>query len=248
MKLTLSIKEALKKRLHKEGALYALLAKLRRRPLPEFFHSGFHGDHYLIAIADALLNRVDQFIETGSSTGSTIVFVAEKFPSLPLWGCEPDKNAFSFARTKTGKYPNIHLIKKVSPDFLYDIAKENRGLTAQDTLFWLDAHANGFSWPLKKEIAFITSHFEKAYILIDDFLVPGRPWFGYDAYDGQVCSMDFIRDSLDKKQSYTVYYPTYRDQTSAFCKLRGWVLIEFGHGEPLPALLLDKVEKSPHVN
>lgn len=223
---------------------------MHRRPLPDFYDLGFHGDMYLINFATHVLNKVEQFIETGTSTGSTLVFIAKKYPQISLWSCEPDKKAYTFAQSKTKNLTNVNLSNKTSPKFLYNIAKNNPNLTSKDTLFWLDAHANGFSWPLKKEVEFITTNFKKSYIFIDDFLVPNRPWFGYDAYDDQICSMNFIHDSLNKNNAHTIYYPTYRDRTSLFCKLRGWVLIEFGHKKSLsvPSSLSDKIEKISYAN
>ncbi len=243
------IKEFVKKTLPKESSLYRFLARMNRRPLTDFYDSGFHGDTYLVNFALHALKNAEQYVETGASNGSTLVFVAKKFPNIRAWSCEPDKESYAFSREKTKDLQNVNLSKEMSPEFLYNLVKNNPGLTEKDTLFWLDAHANGFSWPLKKEVEFITSNFDKAYIFIDDFLVPNRPWFGYDAYDGQICSMDFISDSLDKKHSYTVYYPTYQDRTSSYCKLRGWVLIEFGHKKPLsiPPALLTKVEQISHA-
>lgn len=242
-------KKIVKKFIPKGSFLYRFLAKMHRRPLTDFYDLGFHGDTYLISFAINILNKVEQFIETGTSTGSTLVFVSRKFPRISLWSCEPDKKAYAFAKLKTKDFSNIYLSNKTSPEFLFDFKKNNPDLVSKDTFFWLDAHANGFEWPLKREIEFITTNFKKSYIFIDDFLVPGRPWFGYDEYDDQVCSMDFIRDSLTKTNVYTVYYPTYQDRTSPFCKLRGWVLIEFGHKESLsiPPSLSDKIEKISNV-
>lgn len=249
MRPTVFIKKVIQKFVPKETALYRFLAKIHRRPLTEFHDSGFHGDTYLVDFALHALAKSEQFIETGSSTGSTLVFVAKKFPHMTTWSCEPDKESYNFARTKIQGLQNVTLSSEMSPEFLYTLVKNNPHSLIRDTFFWLDAHANGFSWPLKKEVAFITSNFSKGYLFIDDFLVPDRPWFGYDAYDGQTCSMDFISESLDKEKTYTIYYPTYQDRTSPYCKLRGWVLIEFGHEQPLsiPASLSEKIEQTSYV-
>lgn len=239
------IKDTVKKTLSKESLLYRFLAKMNRRPLTDFYDTGFHGDKYLMDFACHALEHSEQYIETGASNGSTLVYVAKKFPNIPAYACEPDKKSYSFANNKITGLKNVRLSRETSPEFLHATVKTDLQSTNRDTFFWLDAHANGFAWPLKKEVQFITSNFNKAYIFIDDFLVPDRPWFGYDEYDEQICSMDFIKDSLDKKNSYTIYYPKYQDRTSPYCKLRGWVLIEFGHNEPLsiPTSLTEKIEK-----
>jgi len=245
MKIKELAKNVIKKTVPKETALYRFLAKINRRPLTDFYDLGFHGDKYEIEFFSSAIKHSEQYIETGVSNGSTFTFIAKNFPNISVLGCEPDKESYLFAKDKIKTFQNTKLAQETSPEYFFKIAKQNPELFKKDTFFWLDSHGNGFSWPLQKEVEYITSHFEKAYIAIDDFLVPGKPWFGYDQYDGQVCSMDFIRGSLDKKHVYNIFYPKYQDQTSTFCRLRGWVLMEFGHDEPLliPPALAEKVEK-----
>jgi hypothetical protein len=250
MELKKTVKGIIKKIVPKETALYRFLAKMNRRPLTDFYDLGFHGDKYEIEFFSSAIKRSEQYIETGVSNGSTFTFIAKKFSNIPVLGCEPDRASYLFARNKTAGLSNAQLSQETSPEYFYKLTKQNPEITKKDTFFWLDSHGNGFSWPIKQEIEYITSHFEKGYIAIDDFLVPGRPWFGYDQYNGQVCSLDFIRGSLDKKHVYNIFYPKYQDQTSTFCRLRGWVLIEFGHKEPLiiPPQLSLKVEKVESID
>jgi hypothetical protein len=119
-------------------------------------------------------------------------------------------------------------------------------MLSENVLFWLDAHGYGFKWPLREEVSFITGHFQTAYVLIDDFKVPGLDCFGYDLYDGQECSFDYIRDALDESIEYSLYYPSYTERTSRHHPLRGWGLIEFGHEAALelPTTLRDKVRRA----
>jgi hypothetical protein len=121
--------------------------------------------------------------------------------------------------------------------------KDELGSLDKRVLFWLDAHGYGFEWPLRKEISFITTNFERAYILIDDFKVPGLDCFGFDEYDGQVCSFEYIKSALNPGLEYRLCYPNYKERTSAHHPLRGWGLLEFGHNEDLtlPASLRNKV-------
>lgn len=225
------LKDLVRKVVSRNDALYGFLWGLRKRPLTEFYSVGFHGDTHLIDFISPILSSVDQFIETGTSVASTTRYVAEKFPHLHIYGCEPDRNAFDFSMTKLKDYKNVLVKRQTSPEFLYELTKNNPSILEKDTIFWLDSHANGFKWPLRDEVMFITSYFSKGYIFIDDFLVPENPQFGYDEYDGQVCSLEYIKDMLDGTKKYEIYYPAYKDRTSEFCKLRGWVMIEFGHSE-----------------
>ena len=54
---------------------------------------GFHGDAYLLALVDALLDRAEAFVETGTNVGSTLRYVAARRPQLPCLSCEPDPEA-----------------------------------------------------------------------------------------------------------------------------------------------------------
>lgn len=220
----------------KDSRLHNFLWSLRKRPVSQFFDIGFHGDKHLIDFACGVISSCQQFIETGTSVGSTLRFVAEKFPNIKLYGCEPDGNAFDFALGKISNYNNVTLKRRTSPDFLYELVKNNQGILSKDTVFWLDSHDHGFKWPLRDEVGFITSKFTKGYIFIDDFLVPDEPQFGYDSFDGQTCSMDYIQEYLNKDKRYRIVYPSYDDKTSNFCSLRGWVLIEFGHEGDIPMI------------
>ena len=225
------MKKYLKSLIPKDNPIYNFINSFRTRPINPFHETGFHGDPYLTSFVFSALKRSEQFIETGASVGSTLIHVAEEFKGMPIYSCEPDKQTYRFVSAKAAGYKNVILLKKTSPEFLYTIEKDDPMLNKRDTVFWLDSHAMGFKWPLKDEVAFATSRFSKGYIFIDDFLVPGSPQFGYDRYDGQTCSFGYIEDSLDKAKEYRIYYPSYRNAPGLYDPLRGWVLIEFGHGD-----------------
>lgn len=212
----------------------------------QFVETGFHGDLYLLELVDLVMNQCTAFVETGSNVGSTLAYVANRFPATQCFSCEPDPTAFSHAVTNTNTFSNVHLYNEMSQAFMKRMMENKQQELSDEVLFWLDAHDYGFEWPLKEEIELITSHWEKAFVLIDDFFVPGLDCFGYDQYDGQVCSFDFIKDSLNEKHQYRLYYPAYTEKTSKTHPLRGWGLIEFGHsGElALPAGLSGKISKT----
>ena len=68
-----------------------------------------------------------------------------------------------------------------------------------------------------------------------------RPEFGFDEYDGQVCDFDYVKDSIQPGVGYRRYYPAYSEHTSPYHPLRGWVLFDIGHDQPLalPRCLAD---------
>jgi hypothetical protein len=222
---------------------------LRKMLLPAKRHSqfvdvGFHGDEYLLGVVDGIVGNCQVFVETGSNVGSTLAYVARKHPELRCLSCEPDKSAFEQAKANAGKYRNVKLFGDTSQQFIEHLEKHERGIFSQPTLFWLDAHGYGFEWPLKKELEFITKRFSSGFILIDDFKVPGQEQFGYDIYQDQICSYDYVKNALDPSRAYQLYYPTYKDKTSKHHPLCGWGLLVFGFDSyHVPEHLADKIER-----
>jgi hypothetical protein len=197
-----------------------------------FHEIGFHGDLHLIRLVEHIVGNVDAFVETGASSGSSLAHVARLRRDMRCISCEPDAITFNLAKHNTKAYSNVELHPEDSAALIKRI-KLDPALSQANILFWLDAHGYGFEWPLRDEISNITSHWSKAWILIDDFKVPGMSCFGYDEYKGQICSYDYIRDSLFSSRNYRLFYPSYTDCTSNHEPLRGWGLIEYGHEENL---------------
>lgn len=211
-----------------------LRRRIKRWLTPPSLHAvGFHGDRYLQELVASLMPSVQSFIETGTSVGTTLAYVASAYPHIPCLSCEPDRWSYRQARRHTKALPNAFIYNEESGDFLARIRLQRPDLFGQSALFWLDAHGRGFTWPLRNEIAFVTTHFEAAYILIDDFRVPGLANFGYDVYQDQECSFEYISDVLNPNHQYQLCYPSYTDHTSEYHPLRGWGLIEFGHSEDM---------------
>lgn len=208
----------------------------------QFFEVGFHGDFYLLQLVNLIFCNSSAFVETGTNVGSTLAYVARTFPTIQCFSCEPDQNAYLRAKQNSIQYKNIKLFNETSEQFFVRIDNEYPNLFDLDVLFWLDAHGYGFKWPLLEEVEFITKKFKAAYILIDDFKVPGMDCFGYDKYEDQECSLEYIQPVLNHTK-YTVYYPNYLENRSQHHSLRGWGLIEFGHTVPLnlPEILNAKV-------
>jgi len=204
------------------------------RQLSPFLDMGFHGDKYLIELVFASAMQCAQFIETGTNVGSSLHYIAKNFPQMACYSCEPDLEAFRFARDKTQSFANVQVYHEPSPEFLFSLTDRNAGLSQRASLFWLDSHGYGFRWPLKEEVSFITRTFPRACVFIDDFKVPGQPQFSFDEYDGQVCGFDHIEASLKPGIPYRMIYPDYVEKTSPFHPLRGWILIEYGFASPLP--------------
>lgn len=196
-------------------------------PKPFIHPMGFHGDKSLLDLVDKIIPHVQLFIETGTNVGSTIAYVARSYPDLRCISCEAISDFFEIAKQNTRNLSNITLHQEQSHEFLKRL-EQDPGILSATPLVWLDAHGYGFEWPLREEISFLTSQFKSAYILIDDFQVPGLNCFGYDAWGSSTCSFEYIKGSLSPQRTYKLCYPNYTDHTSSFHPLRGWGLITFG--------------------
>ena len=203
----------------------------------EFRDVGFHGDQHLLAVVEDILvrERIDVFIETGTNVGSTLVYLAARHPKIEALSCEPDGEAWRRARENARGLANVEIHHLSSVDFMKLLATRE-GLFRKRCLFWLDAHGYGFQWPLREEIRFVAENFETAFVMIDDFRVPGLDCFRYDEYKGQVCSYEFIRDSLGSR-AHQVFAPRYTDRTSKHHPLVGWGLIVLGTEYGIPSAL-----------
>ncbi len=188
---------------------------------------GFHGDTYLLTLVEALTRDARVFIETGSNIGSTLGDVVRRYPHLECFSCEPDATAFSVAHKHSVIRERVCVFEETSQAFMERFSRDYADRFDQPLLAWLDAHDYGFEWPLREEIAYLTKHFSRGAILIDDFQVPGKPMFGWDQYDGRTCSFDFIESAINPGVAYRMIYPSYTEHTSPWHPLRGWGLLQF---------------------
>lgn len=209
-------------------SLFARMWPRIKRKLSPQQAAGFHGDRHLLSLVDTIMQSAHVFIETGTNVGSTATYMGCNYPDIRCFSCEPDSQAYQEAVKNIQGLSNVHVYNETSQAFLERLERDCDFLFEEPVLFWLDAHGYGFKWPLREEVSFITSKFRSAYILIDDFKVPGLDCFGYDSYDDQECSFEHIRTALGSGQKYTVFYPAYTEKTSTFHPLRGWGLIVFG--------------------
>lgn len=218
--------------------------KRSSRQISPFLDVGFHGDEYLLKLADHLAVNSKVFIETGANVGSTLAYVARTHPEVKCLSCEPDLDAHKEAMKNAGKYANVSVLRGTSQEFINYLTENEDWIFPEPCFFWLDAHGYGFEWPLKDELEFITERFKSGFILIDDFKVPGNDQFGFDQYEEQICSFDYVKDALHSGIDYQLYYPCYSDKTSKHHPLRGWGLLIFGREDfSIPEQLTDKMRK-----
>lgn len=224
--------------------MFGIFRRKRDQISYQFQDVGFHGDHYLLALVDDLVARhgIECFVETGTNVGSSLVYFAKRFPQVRALSCELDAEACRRAREHAKGLANVEIHHLSSGDFLKVLAQQP-DLFGKRCLFWLDAHGYGFRWPLREEVRFIAEHFATAFVMIDDFKVPGLDCFRHDEYDGQVCSYDYIRDSLATRP-HEVFQPRYTDRTSKHHPLVGWGLIVLGAPYTVPPALQDRMGRA----
>jgi len=215
--------------------------KKRDKASYRFMNIGFHGDRHLLEIVDDLVNRekVECFIETGTNVGSTLVYLAKRYAQVQALSCEADAEASRRAHGHAQGLLNVEIHNLSSHDFL-KLLLQRQELFQKRCLFWLDAHGYGFEWPLREEVCFIAEHFAVAFMMVDDFQVPGIDAFRYDEYRGQVCSYEHIRGALGSR-SHQVFLPTYTDRTSSHHPLTGWGLVVMGTEYSVPEALRSRV-------
>lgn len=211
---------------------YEHLRRIANEP-DQVFELGFHGDDYLLQVAEIALKASTSFVETGANVGSTLGYVARNYPDLQCFSCEPDPASREKARRHVECHQNVRLFDDKSPNFLTRIA-ESFEVDESISTFWLDAHGGGYEWPLTDELRIIQRQWSGAYVLVDDCKIPGRPQFGYASVGNQECGVEMILEAL--ADGTPVWVPTYSDHTSDHHPLRGWCLTVTGEASNTSAV------------
>jgi hypothetical protein len=104
------------------------------------------------------------WVETGTHMGWTCMWLAERWPKLPIYTVERDDDFFRRASENLLAYPQVKICHNDSRSFLWDMAPL---LQHQRPIIFLDAH-----WepppPLKEE-CYIVSRLPRFVLLLDDF-------------------------------------------------------------------------------
>jgi hypothetical protein len=90
--------------------------------------------------------------------------------------------------------------------------------------FYLDAHWE-VDIPLLEELTIILSTAAEFVIVIDDFMVPHDPGFGFDVYGSTIFDWSYISSTIEThQQELSVFYPTYSSSMETGAK-RGFIAI-----------------------
>ncbi len=115
-----------------------------------------------------------------------------------------DTNCTAQERLKAVFASNPHIRVVCAPSEVFLRQAVQRHEFGAQCLFYLDAHAGNES-PLRREIEAVLA-LPRAVIVVDDFLVPFRPWHLFDLYDGTACGWGYLKDLFEGRNPQ-VYYP-----------------------------------------
>ena len=199
--------------------------------------AGFHGNKILISLIDQFIKtfKCSSFVETGTYTGLTTKLVAIKYPNLPVFTSEVNEIYFKRADRFLKAFKNIAAFNESSEIVIKKLIEQSK--LGDLPLFFLDAHWYDF-WPLKDEMKII-SELDRFIVIVDDFVVPGRPDFGSDpggggslkfsgrkTKDTRPCDVNLIQESLN---GCKVVYPLYeRSEVPEASHFRGYCVISKG--------------------
>jgi hypothetical protein len=186
--------EQLERRLRETEAIVdVLLADSVFRPDPA---TGMNGQQKRKQIVELICAdfRPQLAVETGTFFGSTTGYLATTL-RVPIISCDLRERYHHVARRLLRELPHVELRLQDSRSFLRALASDSE-TTRLRTFFYLDAH-----WyddlPLRDELDIIARHWHDFVAVIDDFLVPDAPDYGYDDYGtGRRIDLSFVEACL----------------------------------------------------
>lgn len=199
-----------------------------------------HNDQVLIQLVDQIFNTfgIKSFVETGTFLGFTSRHVAKRNPGLRVLTVECNPDYHELSRISLSRYPNVTQYLGDSAEVLEGIVRSNAA--PRPSLFFLDAHWEDYL-PLPHELGLILDSPGEAVVLIDDFQVPNRPEYGFDAYHGQPIGLDLVRAYLNTAEDVRVFFPDYdqsaaHPQRSEVTGITGYALLFKGYGTRVSSL------------
>lgn len=180
----------------------------------------FNNDSYLeekfLGIRDEF--NLDTIIETGTYHGVSTAWFSKHFKDV--YTIESQAAHFDEAFKRIGHIDNINMKLGDSPQFLKEI------LTSIDdskTIIFLDAH--WYTNPVLAELDAIKESGKLPILAIHDFMVPGHPELGYDAYSDQniVYNWEWIENHINSIYDKDGYSKDYNTQATG--AMRGCLFI-----------------------
>lgn len=179
-------------------------------------HEGFEGDTFLAEKVKSLIKEfnIQHIYETGSYRGWTTKRFCEFMgDGNKVCTIEIDEENYKIAKKNLEGTGAILL--KGSSEKVLDSALYNYSYAHVDNniLFYLDAHFNSYC-PLLDELRVISGNAITPVIVIHDFKVPGRPDLGFDEYNGQPFTWEWIKESVENIYGVDGYNIEYNSEAT----------------------------------
>lgn len=178
----------------------------------------FNGDTLLQQEFLKLKQRfaIDTIIETGTHVGYTTAVLAEHYNAVHT--IETKQEYFDRAKAYCQDKPGFSKINFCFGSSVEWLPRLLATLPSSKRIqVYLDGHWEGEPTPLLKELAAIAASGHKPVLMIHDFVVPGHPELGFDTYDGQPYTYEWIKPALEQiyGKSYVHYFNIKADPASA---------------------------------
>ena len=185
---------------------------------------GFEGDNFIFQSLKELVDtyKIDYIVETGTYLGATTIRLSDLAPVVTF---ENNLEYFTKAQKLIHTKPTKNQIEPYFMDSIKGIdvflGKQNKKYKG---LFFLDAHW-GNVCPLKDELKTIARYEIKPVIAIHDWKVPNEPTLGYDSYNGQPFTYEWIKKEVEAIYGIDAYSYHYNSDKMSEGAKRGVIYI-----------------------
>jgi len=187
---------------------------------------GFNGDVVRACVVHGLFRALGAttFVETGTFRGATSILAA-RLLRCSVHSTELDPKSYLISRLRCAPFRRIHVYRGDSRRFLKRMG-ERLG-PGHIPFVYLDAHWNE-DLPLQAELDIVVSYWPRFVVLIDDFEVPTKPGFGFDAERPPALSLDnFTLPQPGGPTRSGIFFPAYDPEQEVGAR-RGYVVVVGG--------------------
>ena len=183
---------------------------------------GFNDDDFIKAEIERLKQKwnIKLAIETGTNYGFTTLELARMFDRVISMDTQAEY--VTHARLYLER-ENVHHKAAILNRSSTVVLEKLDPSADHPILFYLDAHWESYC-PLLDEIRLAGKITPKPIIVIHDFLVPNRPELGYDTYNGQPFTLEWVTPALDECYGVGNWEHYYNDKAEG--AMRGVLYVE----------------------
>jgi hypothetical protein len=182
----------------------------------------FNGQERRTEAVRRIFARIDiaSIMESGTYRATTTLKLRE-LDEAPIATIEANSRFYYYSRMRLLFQPRVTVFRGDSARVLRRLANRppwNRN----PAFFYLDAHGQE-ALPLRDELETIVNGWRDFVVLVDDFMVPGDPGYGYDDYGpGRALEPAILEPLVGRAVS--TYWPA-APSSSETGRRRGWVVL-----------------------